>query len=350
MLRKILSMVILFATFIFIGCGSQVAINGETHVEAAQNDKGNLKISMLKVGHGDAILIQTGKQTILVDTTNVKKHDWLVEGLEKFSVTKIDKLILTHPHGDHIGGAKMLIDPSQEELTAYPYLKKISVAAVYDNGIVHTSKLYKNYLKAIKTKKITHKSLKAGDTLNFGNGVKFNVLSPTAEFVATVNDKKFDKKDRAYNVNNGSIVGRLTYKKFSMMFTGDCEKESEAKIVANNKPEDLKCDVLKSGHHGISTSSTKNFVAAINPSHVLISSAKQEKDNVAIGFPTLGVLKNYLAKGIDKKNIYCTRFNGTITITSDGKTFSVTPEIKEDWVDKWLAIKKEEWKKKQQKK
>ena len=186
--------------------------------------------------------------------------------------------------------------------------------------------------------------------MNFGNGVKFNVLSPTAEFVATVNDKKFDKKDRAYNVNNGSIVGRLTYKKFSMMFTGDCEKESEAKIVANNKPEDLKCDVLKSGHHGISTSSTKNFVAAINPSHVLISSAKQEKDNVAIGFPTLGVLKNYLAKGIDKKNIYCTRFNGTITITSDGKTFSVTPEIKEDWVDKWLAIKKEEWKKKQQKK
>ena len=68
------------------------------------------------------------------------------------------------------------------------------------------------------------------------------------------------KEDKQFNTNNGSIVGKLTYKKFSMMFTGDCERQSEAKIIANNAAADLKCDVLKSGHHGVTTSSTKKFV------------------------------------------------------------------------------------------
>ena len=325
MLKKIFVAIILFAACITIA-----------QADAAKN----LKISMFDIGHGDAILIQTSKQTILIDTAKPDKRAEFVRELEKFSVTKIDKLIVTHPHADHIGGAKMLINANQAELTAYPYLKKISVAEVYDNGVAHTSKLYKNYLKAIQTKKITRHSLKAGDTLDFGGGVKFKIFSPSSELVATLNANQFDKKDRQYNVNNGSIVGKLTYKKFSMMFTGDAEKESEAKILANNKVDVLKCDVLKGGHHGLGTSSTKNFVAAINPSYVLISAPNQMKDNVTFGAPHLKVLKNYLAAGVDKNHIFCTRWNGTITITSDGKNFSVEPQTKESWIDKWMAHKK----------
>ena len=332
MLKKIFCMMLLLVACIAGGCNAQA--------EVKQNVKGDLKISMFNIGHGDAILIRTGKQTILIDSAKNDKHAEFVRELEKFSVTKIDKLILTHPHIDHIGGAKMLIAPNQAELEAYPYLKKISVAAVYDNGVAHTSKTYKNYLKTVQAKKLPHQSLKVGDTLDFGNGVKFKVLNPTAEFVTTVNGTQIDPKNREYNLNNGSIVGKLTYKKFSMMFTGDCEKESEAKILANNKVEDLKCDVLKSGHHGLATSSTKNFVNAIKPSYVLISAPHQEKDNVPAGAPALRVLGNYLAAGVDKKNIFCTRFNGTITVTSDGKNFSVESQKKEDWVDKWTALKK----------
>ena len=300
---------------------------------------------MLKIGHGDALLIQTKEQTILIDAADSKKVRALLKELEKFSVTKIDKLILTHPHADHIGNAQALINPSQKELDDNPYLEKISVAAVYDNGVASASPLYKSYNDAIAAKKIPCTALKAGDTLDFGGGVKFKVLFPTSAFVAKVNTLTTDRRKKQYKINNGSVVGKLTYKNFSMMFTGDCEKESEAKILAANNAADLKCNVLKSGHHGIRTSSTKDFVKAIKPDYVLISAAHLKKNNVAVGAPYLEPLQNYLAEGVDKNHIYCTRWNGTITVVSDGKDFSVTPERKEDWIDKWMAQKQQEAKK-----
>lgn len=339
-MKKIFLTTILLATVVLVGFAMQIIRS-----EAAQAINGDLKISMLNIGHGDAILIQTGKQTILIDSADSKKSRLLLKELEKFSVTKIDKLILTHPHVDHIGNAQTLINPSQKELAKNPYLEKISVAAVYDNGVATGSPFYKSYNNAIAAKKIPCTALKAGDTLDFGNGVKFKVLFPTSDFVAQINAMESDRRKKQYNINNGSIVGRLTYKNFSMMFTGDCEKESEAKILADNNVADLKCDVLKSGHHGIRTSSTKKFVKAVKPDYVLISAANRKKNNVAVGPPHLVPLKNYLAAGIDKNHIYCTRWNGTITVVSDGKNFSVTPERKEDWVDKWIAYKQTEAKK-----
>lgn len=349
-MKKILMATLLLMAFILGGCGgqakeelkqeTQAEVKDDTQAAPAQDVKGNLKISMLNVGQGDAILIQTGKQTVLIDTSDTDERDLLVKELEKLSVTKIDKLILTHPHADHIGSAKALINPSKKELNANPYLEKISVAEVYDNGIASTSPLYKSYMKSINTKGITHTALKAGDILDFGNSVKFNVLYPTPELVAAVNDEK-QKSDP----NNESVVGKLTYKKFSMMFTGDAEKEAEAAILANNKAKALKCDVLKSGHHGSYTASTKDFVAAVNPSYVLISCGPEEERRNTYGHPHLEPLENYLEQGIDKKNILCTRWNGTITVISDGKNFSVQSEDNEDWVDKWITKKKKDKKK-----
>lgn len=318
----------MLATIMFGGC-----------VESAQS-KGDLKISMLNINYGDSILIQTKKQTILIDTGHVKTPELLAKELEKLAVTKIDKLIITHPHSDHMGGAQMLIAPNKKQLAAFPYLEKISVGEVYDNGVVFASNVYKSYLKALQTKGLTVHSLKAGDTLDFGGGVKFNVLFPTADFVDFVNNNEIANDDKEHNINNGSIVGKLTYKDFSMMFTGDCERASEAKILAGNDAEALKCDVIKVPHHGSTTSSTKNFVAAVNPSYVLISSGKKANNTeTGSGHPYLRPLQTYLAAGVDKKNIYCTRFNGTITLTSDGKNISVAVEKKEDWLDKWIALK-----------
>ena len=349
-MKKILMATLLLMAFILGGCGgqtkeepkqeTQAEVKDDTQAAPAQDVKGNLKISMLNVGQGDAILVQTGKQTVLIDTSDTDERDLLVKELEKLSVTKIDKLILTHPHADHIGSAKALINPSKKELNANPYLEKISVAEVYDNGIASTSPLYKSYMKAIDAKGITHTALKAGDTLDFGNSVKFNVLYPTPELVAAVNDEKQKSEP-----NNESVVGKLTYKKFSMMFTGDAEKEAEAAILAKNKAKALKCDILKSGHHGSYTASTKDFVAAINPSYVLISCGPEEERRNTYGHPHLEPLENYLEQGINKKNILCTRWNGTITVTSDGKNFSVQAEDNEDWVDKWITKKQKDKKK-----
>ena len=343
-MKKLLIILLSFTLIILAsGCAKeepkaepQAEAKEETHSEAAQDVKGDLKISMLNVGQGDAILIQTGKQTVLIDTSDTDERELLVKELEKFSVTKIDKLILTHPHADHIGSAKVLINPSKKELNANPYLEKISVAEVYDNGIASTSPLYKSYMKAVDAKGTIHRGLKVGDTLDFGNSVKFNVLYPTPELVDAVNGGQ--KSDP----NNESVVGRLTYKKFSMMFTGDAEKPVEAALLANNKTKDLKCDVLKAGHHGSYTASTKNFVAAVNPSYVLISCGPDEERRNTYGHPHLEPLENYLAQGIDSKNILCTRWNGTITITSDGKNFSVKPENNAAWLDKWMTKKKKD--------
>ena len=344
-MKKIFLMGLMLITLLLSGCGGQKAepqaeVNDKSPVEAAPVAvKGDLKISMLNVGQGDAILIQTGKQTILIDTSDTDERDLLINELEKFSVTKIDKLILSHPHADHIGNAKVLINASKKEITANPYLEKIFVAEVYDNGIAATSPLYKSYMKAIDAKGIAHHSLKVGDTLDFGNGVKFNVLYPTQEIVDAVNGGQ--KSDP----NNESIVGKLTYKKFSMMFTGDAEKKVESELWADNDAKILKCDILKAGHHGSYTASTENFVNTVDPSYVLISCGPDEERRNTYGHPHKEPLENYLAHGIDKNHILCTRWNGTITVTSDGKNFSVEPQTKDDWIDKWLAQKNKDGKK-----
>lgn len=348
MLKNFLIKTFLLVAFIF-----GIFVAQTEAASLAQSVKGDLKISMLNIGYGDAILIRTSEQTILIDTAYTTGQKLFVDELEKFSVTKIDKIILTHPHTDHIGGAKLLFDPTAQELATYPYLKKISVAEVYDNGIAFPSKVYRNYLKALKKKGMTRQSLKVGDTLDLGGGVKFKVLFPKAEFVTFVNEKNIrDNKyndPREYNINNGSIVGKLTYKNFSMMFTGDCEKESEATIVKTYSAKDLKCDVLKGAHHGSATSSTKDFVAAVKPTCVLLSSTNRDKD-ISQEHPHLNPLKNYLAQGVNKKNIFSTRFNGTITITSNGNKFSVAPENKTNWLDDWIAQKEKREQEKKQKK
>ena len=326
-MKKIFLLTLLVITFILSGC-TQAAVN-------------NLEISMLNIGQGDAILIRTKDQTILIDTASVANREQFVRELEKFSVTKIDKLILTHPHIDHIGNARLLINPTEKDIEDYPYVKNISIVEVYDNDVAYTSGAYKNYLKTV-TKKGNRHTLKVGDTLDFGGGVTFKVLFPTAEYVEQINSGKFDSKvDRLYRMNNSSIVGKLTYKNFSMLFTGDCEKEAEAKILASNA--DLKCNILKSGHHGNQSSSTKKFVAAVNPEYVLISAGDKGKDpNITNNLkvhPRIKPLRNYIAQGINTKNILCTRFNGSITVTTDGKSFSVKPEVEKDWVEEWIAKK-----------
>lgn len=351
-MKKIFLTVFMLATLILSGCGGQAKSDTssdasgdaqaksdtkpksdtQASAEPAKNVKGDLKVSVLNVGQGDAILIQTGKQTVLIDTSDTDERELLVDELKKFSVTKIDKLILTHPHADHIGSAKALINPSSKELKANPYLEKISVAEVYDNGIVSASQLYKSYTKAAADKGIKCTALKAGDTLDFGNSVKFKVLYPLTEVVDAVNSGN-EKSDP----NNESVVGKLTYKKFSMMLTGDAERKVESEIWADNDSKDLKCDMLKAGHHGSKTSSTDNFIKTVAPSYVLISCGPEEDRRNTYGHPHLAALQNYLAEGVDKNHIYCTRWNGTITVVSDGKDFSVTPERKEDWLDKWMA-------------
>ena len=339
-MKKFFLALLLPVLFVLSGCNTQAAVDEVDKADTSSTKSNDLKVSVLNIGHGDSILIQTPEQTILFDTANLTDRASLVRELEKFSVTKIDKLVLTHPHVDHIGGARMLIKPTDKQLSEYPYLKKISVAEVYDNAIPYTSKSYINYMKAIEDLGIKRQSLKAGDALDFGGGVNFKVLYPTAEYVAEMTGGKVDNGDRTYKMNNSSIIGRLIYKNFSMMLTGDCERESEKKIVESYSAEELKCNVLKAGHHGSKNSSAAKFLRAVAPEYVLISAGDKEENGNAKGTPHLKFLERCLELNIDAKKIFCTRWNGSITVTTDGETFSVQPEVQVDWVNEWMEKKR----------
>lgn len=334
-MRKIFLLPLILLVFFLSGCGSSSENNSTVaepttstnNAEATPKDfKSDLKITMLNVGQGDSFLIQTSKQNILIDTSDMDERSKLVAELDKAGVTVFDKIILTHPHADHIGGIDKLLKDD-----------KYTVKEVYDNGIVSTSKLYINYMKDLKNSGIKHSTLTAGDVLDFGGGVKFEVLYPLNDLVKAVNDGK-QKTDP----NNESIVGRLHYKDFTMMFTGDAELKVESEIWADNKESQLKSTILKAGHHGSHTSSSENFVNVVKPEYVLISAGEPttKRGGNTYGHPHVEPLQIYLNAGIKSQNILWSWKNGTVVIETDGKNFSVTPEVKEAWVKSWLSEKK----------
>lgn len=343
MKNKFILVALLLLTFVLSGCGGKTG-GGNSGGAAAENAppastkpvSEDLKITMLNVGQGDALLIQTKSQNILIDTSDQDERSKLVKELDKAGVTTFDKIILTHPHADHIGGVEKLLKES-----------KYTVKEIYDNGVAATGKLYLNYMKLIKDSggKIKHGTLVTGDVLDFGDGVKFEVLAPDKSVVDAVNSGR-QKTDP----NNESIVGRLVYKDFTMMFTGDAEISEEVAILSSSRDnlQNLKSRVLKSGHHGSRTSldpsnaSSVDFLRLMNPEYVVISAGEptEKRGGNTYGHPHLEPLEAYLNNGIASKNIFWSWKNGTVTIVTDGKNISVTPEIKEDWVEEWIAQKK----------
>ena len=303
-LGMILGLVLLI-TSLLTGCGTQNAANqpaAQNEEKAASASKNNeLTVTMLDVGQGDAILIKTAEQTVLIDTSDLDEQEKLRAELKKAQVKRIDKLILTHPHADHIGGVDGVV------------LKDYEVGEVYDNGMPSKSKVYLNYMKKLKQKNIPRHALTAGDVLDFGGGVSFKVLSPPKDVV-----EKGSKSTDNHDPNNESVVGKLIFGNFSMMFTGDAEQQAE-KVMVDNFAGDLRSTLLKAGHHGSKTSSSAAFLRAVQPEGVLISCGAGND----YGHPHKQTMKKYQSL---KLKIYETDLNGTIVVTSDGKSYKIKPE------------------------
>ncbi|MBQ1615413.1 MAG: MBL fold metallo-hydrolase [Selenomonas sp.] len=303
-LGMILGLVLLI-TSLLTGCGTQNAANqpaAQNEEKAASASKNNeLTVTMLDVGQGDAILIKTAEQTVLIDTSDLDEQEKLRAELKKAQVKRIDKLILTHPHADHIGGVDGVV------------LKDYEVGEVYDNGMPSKSKVYLNYMKKLKQKNIPRHALTAGDVLDLGGGVSFKVLSPPKDVV-----EKGSKSTDNHDPNNESVVGKLIFGKFSMMFTGDAEQQAE-KVMVDNFAGDLRSTLLKAGHHGSKTSSSAAFLRAVQPEGVLISCGAGND----YGHPHKQTMKKYQSL---KLKIYETDLNGTIVVTSDGKSYKIKPE------------------------
>lgn len=310
---QIICGLILCCTVLLTGCGQGGGQSSDTAANSKAEAKGQLTISMLDIGQGDAVLIQTGAKNILIDTGDDKYYEdgkkgkentQLLTELQKLKIDHIDTLVMTHAHADHIGKADKVI--------AQYGVKKL----VY-NGIPSTSKYFINALKAAKANGTQQVKVKAGDVLDFGNGVSFEIVSPSQSLIDE--DTASIKAKKKVDVNNESVVGRLTFGNFAMLFTGDAEGPVEKDMVASYGKK-LKCQVLKAGHHGSKTSSTAEFLKLVQPESVVMSLGV----NNQYGHPHEALLNRLQKQGI--KNIYRTDANGTITIVSDGSSYSITTE------------------------
>ena len=250
---------------------------------------------MLDVNQADAILIQTPQQAILVDTGDIKTKEKLVSYIQQAGITVLDKVVITHAHADHLGGMSEVI-------------KSIPIRQIYDSTFPYTTATYRNYLRTVQQKKIPFSRLHAGMQIDLDNGIYLKVLAPEKEFIT----------GSGSDINNSSIVLKLVYGDFSMLLTGDAEVESEQLMLKQYKAE-LKSRVLKSPHHGSRTSSSPAFLKAVAPEAVVISLGA----NNDYHYPHPSVMKRYQAA---KMNIFRTDLHGTVTITSDGKTYTIKKE------------------------
>jgi len=269
-----------------------VALGALLPTGPAQNDY--LRVTFIDVGEGDSCLIQTpGGKNILIDGGRGYKGKDVLPFLKKKGIRRIDTLVATHPDMDHIGGFLAVLDSN------------IKIDKVLDPGHRGTSYTYQDFLlKVAERKDIKYYQPRAGQVLDWGEGLKVQVLSPAHLF---------------RNANDSSIVIKLTYGRTSFLLTGDAGYPAENEMIANFGGG-LRSTILKAGHHGAKTSTSSFFLNYVRPKIAIISVGPN-----SYGHPFPEVLNRLREVGA---RIYCTgevpgrpelTSYGNITITTDGK-------------------------------
>lgn len=248
-----------------------------------------LKIHVIDVGQGDSILIESENKHMLIDAGERNKGNDVIDYLESIGIKKIDFVIATHPHSDHIGGLADVI-------------RHFDIGKVIMPDVVHTSKTFEDMLDAISEKGLKITKAKTGSEYSLGNA-SFVILAPNGSYYSSL--------------NNYSVVIRLQNGKNSFIFTGDAELLSENEILQTGI--NLDADVLKLGHHGSSTSSGKQFLDAVTPDIALISVGEGNQ----YGHPDDDIIQ-----ALNNRNIklFRTDKQGTIVLTSDGTTITVNKD------------------------
>ncbi|QHJ84974.1 MAG: ComA-like protein, MBL domain [Bacteriophage sp.] len=251
-----------------------------------------MKVHFLDVGQADSIFIDTPSADMLIDAGKNGDGSKVVAYLKEQGVTKLDYVIGTHPHEDHIGGLDDVIRSFDVENVILP--EKI-----------HTSQTYMDVLAAIQEKGLEITVGHSGDNYKLGD-VDFTLLSPRTGI------------DYGDNLNEWSVGTKVVNGNNSFVFTGDSEGRSEGDIVSSGL--DLHADVMKAGHHGSKTSNSDALLDAIAPKFAVISCGK----NNQYGHPDAETLQRYQNRGIQ---VFRTDEQGTIVATSDGTdiTWSTVP-------------------------
>lgn len=253
-----------------------------------------VEVHMIDVGQADAILIQAPEANVLIDAGENGGGEDVVAYLKAEGVTYLDLVIGTHAHSDHIGGMDVVLEDMK--------VGKIILPDIPDESIP-SAQSYAKLLTAILKKDLSITEPNVGDSYALGDGAKLQILGPAGMFT---------------DLNNTSVVCRLTYGEHAFLFTGDCEEQGEASIL-NRRGLDLSADVLKVGHHGADTSTSDAFLLAVDPDIALISVGAGND----YGHPSPSTMEKLAYSGAE---IYRTDICGDIVVTSDGKTLKVSTE------------------------
>ncbi|HZO95691.1 MAG TPA: DNA internalization-related competence protein ComEC/Rec2 [Candidatus Baltobacteraceae bacterium] len=259
---------------------------------------GSLRIVMLDVGQGDGIVIRTPRgHTILIDSggrlergadraeqspAEIVGERVVLAYLRREAIRRVDLLVNTHPHGDHVGGFA-------------PIVRALPVLAVADSGQRYGGRAFADGMHEAAAHRVPVRIARCGDTWSTGDGVRLSVLSPCGALLA----------DGKNDVNENSVVVMLTYRNFRMLFTGDAGFETERRLLARGA--DLRADVLKTGHHGSAYATSAQFLTAVRPRLALISAGRHN----VFGHPAARTLDTLRQAGA---TVYRTDRCGALTL------------------------------------
>lgn len=287
LMKILLVLIIMVCTYFYEEYFQEDTTKNEVEYRQNQEVKinpNNLVIHFVDVGQGDCILIGQNNEYILIDAGNNEDGQLLVEYFKELGVKKFKYVIGTHAHEDHIGGIDNIIN-------------NFELDKFYMPDVITTTKTFEDVLDALLKKQ------KAFDTPKIGDKFKLNDLEFEVLYLGT------DKSD----LNDTSIVLKLTYKNTTYLFMGDATSKVEKILI--NEGKDLSSDVLKVGHHGSQYSSTATFLKKVNPSYAVIQVGQDNEYDHP---------KQVTLDKLNKLNTltYRTDEQGTIILTSDGENIT----------------------------
>jgi competence protein ComEC len=287
---------------------------------------GELQVHVLDVGpiEGDSILIiSPGGKSVLIDAGDAGKGKVVLDALKRYKVERLDYFIATHPHPDHIGAADEV-------------LNGIKVANMIDNGVdlstpapatptksakgkkaapppppkksktKTVNSFFDEYRDALKQNGAQYEKAEPGKKYDLGGGAILTVLAPSEPFFT-----KDQMKTGGNDTNANSIVLRLDYGDFSMLFMGDAEAQTEERLLGKSDL-DLKAKVIKIGHHGSKYATSENFLKRAQPEAAIISDGGWNR----YGHPAQSVLDRLKAANA---KVWRTDLQGEVTITTRGR-------------------------------